>query len=213
MRKCTKAEKLNPLIALTRRSIRSGLVDRFVGTRDLKRLLHVVFSTILLHFFRAFHISDSKDQFKQSLDRLKAFDWIFWRIGGQGFGFGLHFLPLARHNQGFLISHAPRVLVVSVFLSTSLVSFIFVFLMAHRRESGTSKAQGKRPAVPSQLPQLEARRKARFDTTIFSSVEDYQLYKQKFAQRKVVPRRSINFPNSSISDLRDCSIGWVDCPW
>ena len=137
MRKCTKAEKLNPLIALTRRSIRSGLVDRFVGTRDLKRLLHVVFSTILLHFFRAFHISDSKDQFKQSLDRLKAFDWIFWRIGGQGFGFGRYFLPPACHNQGFLISRAPRVLVVSVFLSTSLVSFIFVFLMAHRRELAT----------------------------------------------------------------------------
>ena len=29
--------------------------------------------------------------------------------------------------------------------------------------------------------------------TLFSSVEDYQRYKQKFAQRKVVPGRSINF--------------------
>ena len=38
---------------------------------------------------------------------------------------------------------------------------------------------------------MEARRKARFDTTFFNSVEDYQRYKQKFAQRKVIPGRSI----------------------
>ncbi|RVW18191.1 Copia protein [Vitis vinifera] len=59
---------------------------------------------------------------------------------------------------------------------------------------GTSKAQGKRPAEPSQPEQMEARQKARYDTTLFNSVEDYhQRYKQKFAQRKVVPGRSINF--------------------
>ena len=29
--------------------------------------------------------------------------------------------------------------------------------------------------------------------TLFSSVDDYQRYKQKFAQRKVVPGRNINF--------------------
>ena len=40
---------------------------------------------------------------------------------------------------------------------------------------------------------MEAYRKARYDTALFSSVEDYQQYKQKFDQRKVVPRRSINF--------------------
>ena len=65
--------------------------------------------------------------------------------------------------------------------------------MAPRRETGTSKAQGKRLAKPSQPEQMEAHRKARFDTTLFSSNEDYQHYKQKFAQRKVVPRRSVNF--------------------
>ena len=65
--------------------------------------------------------------------------------------------------------------------------------MAPRRETGTSKAQGKRPTEPSQPEQAEARRKARFDTTLFSSNEDYQRYKQKFAQRKVIPRRSVNF--------------------
>ena len=56
-----------------------------------------------------------------------------------------------------------------------------------------SRAQGKRPVEPSQLDQTEALRKARYDTTLFSSVEEYQRYKQKFAQRKVVPWRSINF--------------------
>ena len=33
----------------------------------------------------------------------------------------------------------------------------------------------------------------RFDTALFSSNEDYQRYKQKFAQKKVVPRRNVNF--------------------
>ena len=78
-------------------------------------------------------------------------------------------------------------------LSTSLVSFIFAFLMAPRRETSAFRAQGKRPAELSQPTQTEARRKARFDTTLFNTVENYQRYKQKLAQRKVVPERSINF--------------------
>ena len=39
-----------------------------------------------------------------------------------------------RHNQGFLLSHSPRVSVVSVSLSTNLVSFVSIFLMALRKE-------------------------------------------------------------------------------
>ena len=65
--------------------------------------------------------------------------------------------------------------------------------MAPRRETGTSRAQGKCPAEPSQPEQTEARRNARYDTTLFSSIEDYHRYKQKFAQRKVVLRKSVNF--------------------
>ena len=66
--------------------------------------------------------------------------------------------------------------------------------MAPRKETGTSRAQGKRPAEPSQQPeQTEARRKARYDTALFGSVEDYQRYKTHFAKRKVVPGRNINF--------------------
>ena len=76
---------------------------------------------------------------------MKALDWIFGRIGGYGFDFGLHFLPPAHHNQGFLLSRAPRVSVVSASLSTRLVSFVYVFLMAPRRESIASRAQGKHP--------------------------------------------------------------------
>nr|CAN70369.1 hypothetical protein VITISV_014952 [Vitis vinifera] len=64
---------------------------------------------------------------------------------------------------------------------------------APRRETGTSRAQGKRHVEPSQPEQTEAHRKARYDMTLFSSVDDYQRYKQKFAQRKVVPGRNINF--------------------
>ena len=40
---------------------------------------------------------------------------------------------------------------------------------------------------------MEARQKVRYDMTLFNSVEDYQRYKQKFAQRKVALGRSINF--------------------
>ena len=40
---------------------------------------------------------------------------------------------------------------------------------------------------------MEAHQKARFDTTLFSIVKDYQRYKQKFTQRKVVLGRNINF--------------------
>ncbi|RVX23494.1 hypothetical protein CK203_000341 [Vitis vinifera] len=61
--------------------------------------------------------------------------------------------------------------------------------------------RGKRPTEPSQPAQTEARRKARFDTTLFSSggLSEVQA---KFAQRKVVPGRSINFSQLSISGLR-----------
>ncbi|RVW40379.1 Copia protein [Vitis vinifera] len=62
-------------------------------------------------------------------------------------------------------------------------SFIFVRL----------GIRGKSPAEPSQPEQTEARRKARYDMALFSSIEDYQRYKQKFAQRKVVPGRSATY--------------------
>ena len=65
--------------------------------------------------------------------------------------------------------------------------------MTLRRETANSRAQGKRPAESSQPEQMEAHCKASYDTTLFSSVEDYQRYKQKFAQRKVIPGKSINF--------------------
>ncbi|KAL6332297.1 hypothetical protein AAG906_004859 [Vitis piasezkii] len=52
--------------------------------------------------------------------------------------------------------------------------------MAPRRDRGASKALGKRPAQASQDGQAEARRKARFDTGLFTSVDEYQRYKQHF---------------------------------
>ena len=65
--------------------------------------------------------------------------------------------------------------------------------MTPRRETDTSRAQGKHPVEPSQPEQTEAHQKVRFDTALFSSNEDYQRYKQKFAQRKLVLGRSVNF--------------------
>ncbi|RVW57588.1 hypothetical protein CK203_096313 [Vitis vinifera] len=78
-----------------------------------------------------------------------------------------------------------------IFFSDFIFSFS-AFLMAPRRETTTSRAQAKRPVEPSLHEQIEARRKVRYDMTLFSFVEEYQRYKQKFSQRKVVPgRRSI----------------------
>ena len=86
-----------------------------------------------------------------------------------------------------------RLLVVLVSLSTNFFFIVSFLLMAPRRETIASRAQDKRPTEPSQLAQTKASQKIRFDTTLFSLVEDYQRYKQKFAQRKVVPERSIDF--------------------
>ncbi|RVX14653.1 hypothetical protein CK203_012102 [Vitis vinifera] len=63
--------------------------------------------------------------------------------------------------------------------------------MVPRREKATSRAQGKCLAEPSQPEQTEARRKARYDKAFFNSVKDYHRYKQKFAQRKVVPGKIV----------------------
>ncbi|RVW33342.1 hypothetical protein CK203_085329 [Vitis vinifera] len=65
--------------------------------------------------------------------------------------------------------------------------------MAPRRETGTSRAQGERPAEPSQPEQTEARRKAMYDTTLFSSVEDYQRYKAKVRLEESRPREKCQF--------------------
>ncbi|KAL6328438.1 hypothetical protein AAG906_038313 [Vitis piasezkii] len=78
-------------------------------------------------------------------------------------------------------------------LSSNFISSFSAFLMVLRRETVASRAQGKRPTEPSQPDQMEARRKARYDTTLFNFVEEYQRYKQKFSERKVVLGRSINF--------------------
>ena len=78
-------------------------------------------------------------------------------------------------------------------LSTSLISFIFTFLMALKRETTASRAQDKCPAKPSHPTWTEVRRKTRFDMTLFSTVKDYQRYKQEFAKRKVDLGRNINF--------------------
>ena len=128
----------------------------------------------------------------------------FWRLGLWIWDLELRIWtssPLfARLNQLQLNFYALRVfnwvrfqLVVFISLSTSLVSFSFVILMLPKRETIASRAQGKCPTKSSQPDQMEARRKVRYDTTLFSCVEEYQRYKQKFAKRKVVLGRSINF--------------------
>ena len=74
-----------------------------------------------------------------------------------------------------------RLLVVLVYLSTNFFFIVSFLLMALKRETIASRAQDKRPTEPSQLAQTKASQKIRFDTTLFSLVEDYQRYKQMFA--------------------------------
>ena len=105
--------------------------------------------------------------------------WEDWRLG-------FRFWTTLSSSQApqlvfFLLSRLPKVSVVSVFLSTNLVYFVSVFLMALRRESTASRAQEKCLAETSQPAQTKARRKARFDIALFNYVEDYQMYKKKFA--------------------------------
>ncbi|RVW59375.1 hypothetical protein CK203_103213 [Vitis vinifera] len=76
----------------------------------------------------------------------------------------------------------------------SLDSFSsFVSLDGTKERDWHLQGSGQAPAEPSQPEQTEARRKGRFDTALFSSNEDYQRYKKKFAQKKVVPGRNVNF--------------------
>ena len=51
----------------------------------------------------------------------------------------------------------------------------------------------------------------RFDSVLFSIVEDYQRYKQKFAQMKAVPGRSINFSQLQYFGFEELfsRMGWL----
>ena len=58
---------------------------------------------------------------------------------------------------------------------------------------------------------MEAHRKVRYDMTLFSSVEDYYRYKQKFVKRKVVSGKSINFSQLQHFGFKGLfsRIGWL----
>ncbi|RVW19846.1 hypothetical protein CK203_116339 [Vitis vinifera] len=124
-----------------------------------------------------------------------------------------------RAPQAWIRPHL-RVFRASSWTSSSCVWFqphlhtfspFFILWMAPRRETGTSKAQGKRPAEPSQPEQMEARQKARYDTPssiplkIISDTNKNSL-RGKLSQGEV----SIS-PNFSTSGLRDSLIGWDGC--
>ena len=143
------------------------------------------FFTCFLWFFKGCIISTAQKRFLTTLQHFKGFRFDFWDLRFH-FWDGSSFS--ACHNRFQLYSRTPWVFVRVCFLlvvlgsfSTSLISFFSILLMAHRKETTTSRAQGKRPAKPSQPAQMEACRRMRYDTTLFSSVEDYQRYKQKFA--------------------------------
>ncbi|RVW22362.1 hypothetical protein CK203_096192 [Vitis vinifera] len=69
---------------------------------------------------------------------------------------------------------------------------------------GCVEGTGQAPAQPSQDGEAEARRKARFDTGLFTSVDEYQRYKQHFVQRKGV---QIHLDPESICRILDIPPG------
>ncbi|RVW95453.1 Retrovirus-related Pol polyprotein from transposon RE1 [Vitis vinifera] len=185
----------------------------------------VFFFTVLWHSSKTLHLP----RLLRSVWAIPWTDFRFWKCSLTRFearvssldGFGLRILTgsslFARHL--LIFSPFPRAegflgLVFSLCLLASVLQAYFHFWiwMAPRKETGTSRAQGKRLLEPSQQPeQTKARRKARYDTALFGSVEDYQRYKTHFAKRKVVPGRNINFFHFRVSGLRDSSPGWDGC--
>ena len=173
---------------LTRRSTGWGIgrpVRRGWEFKTPPYTLH--FSHFLLQSLPSLHIIASRRFFDQISDRLQVEDLIFGRICARVLVWnpGFHLLrasPLctARLKAAQLHLRASRVsgwwlLLLPCFPSLfGLLLPLLFHWMAPRRETGTSKAQGKRPVEPSQPKQMEARRKARFDTALFSSNEDYQ---------------------------------------
>ncbi|RVW62828.1 Retrovirus-related Pol polyprotein from transposon RE1 [Vitis vinifera] len=153
---------------------------RFVGAGNLKGPCASVFSTVLWHSSKTLHLPAFRDQSGLLLGPISGCGVIFDEILRLGFhlwmdlDFGSGRVPLCLRAIFWFCSFPARLGLLG--------------------ETGTSRGQGKRPAEPSQQPeQTEARRKARYDTALFGSVEDYQRYKTHFAKRKVVPGRNINF--------------------
>ncbi|RVW22947.1 hypothetical protein CK203_093632 [Vitis vinifera] len=146
-------------------------VDRFVGAGSLKGPARQFFSLFSGIPRRPFIFPPSEISLGYSLDRFQVLECSLTRFEARVSsldGFGTSDL------DGFLSVCAPS----SVFSFPACLGLL----------------GGKRPAEPSQQPeQTEARRKARYDTALFGSVEDYQRYKTHFAKRKVVPGRNINF--------------------
>ncbi|RVW62751.1 Retrovirus-related Pol polyprotein from transposon RE1 [Vitis vinifera] len=137
-------------------------------TEDLKSLSRFIFSTVLHHSSKNLRIPASRDHF--GLD-----------LGPGDSSLTACISQVQLHLNAFRASGWFRSLLFGFILSSDFSFFLFVLWMAPKRETTTSKPQGKRPAESSQLEQTEAHRKARYDTALFSSIKDYQRYKQKFA--------------------------------
>ncbi|KAL6321775.1 hypothetical protein AAG906_035293 [Vitis piasezkii] len=99
----------------------------------------------------------SKKQNSVALSTTKA-EYI-----GAAFGFGTTSPPLASVTSGFSSFPMHLGFRVCASLSTSLISFIFTFLMALKRETTASRAQGKCPAKPSHPTWTEVRKKMSYD--------------------------------------------------
>ncbi|RVW26175.1 hypothetical protein CK203_109170 [Vitis vinifera] len=118
-------------------------VDQFVEAGDLKRLLRFIFSTVRLHSLKTLHIPISRDRFGQD----------FGPISGLGVDFEM--FNTISMSLGLLVGfHSP---LFGFVLSFDFISSFFAFLMAPRRETTASRAQGKRLAKPFQPDQTESK--------------------------------------------------------
>ncbi|KAL6311011.1 hypothetical protein AAG906_018996 [Vitis piasezkii] len=115
-----------------------GMIERItrqenakkIGALTIERPRALFFFTVLLHSLKTLHITASRDHFRLDFGLIEGF-WL-----------------------DFILSHLDSTSFPCVF------SIFSVLWMAPRRETGTSRAQGKHPTEPCQPEQTEARRKA-----------------------------------------------------
>ena len=134
-RKCTKGEKSNTLTV--DQAVRRGCHFKYPSRASFFHPFPLV-----LHVFFPFNC-------QKGIFEAFAADWglqiDFWSLGlwiwdpGLWIWDGFFFFD-AHHSRFQLFSRVPRVSGVCFSRSTSLVSFIFAFLMAPRRETTVSRA-------------------------------------------------------------------------
>ena len=153
-------------------------------------LPRVIFAVDSSQASRVLPIQLGNTYFRRHCSYFMASEWVLkgtdWYLGRRAWVLERFLLYRASQLVSHLFPHAkPLWLALFSLWCGRLFLYhphplLFDSLMAPRRETTASRAQGKCSVEPSQPSEAEACRKARFDTNLFTSMEEYQRYKQKF---------------------------------